>query len=132
MPHDRVVSCLFKVTSYTRQTIYAAVATGYDPLLDNDPELACTPWASVKQRIALGERAGEKVCRIGSGFGSEEEHPELTGFHWARTKGFWLHANPQIPVHRRDQLKRLIRYTGRGAVSLERLVDDAIETGRGY
>jgi Putative transposase len=25
------------------------------------------------------------------------------------------------PAHRRDQLERLIRYTGRGAVSLERL-----------
>ena len=113
-------------------TIDAAVATCYDSLLDNDPELACIIAASVKQRIALEERAGEKVRHIGSGFGSEEEHPELTGSHWTRIKGFWLHANTQIPVHRRNQLKRLIRYTGRGAVSLERLVEDAIGTGRDY
>jgi hypothetical protein len=36
-----------------------------------------------------------------------------------------LHANTAIPAHRRDQLERLLRYTGRGAVSLERLEEDA-------
>jgi hypothetical protein len=30
-----------------------------------------------------------------------------------------------VPAHRRDQLERLIRYTARGAVSLERLEADA-------
>jgi hypothetical protein len=44
-----------------------AVATGDDPLLDNEPELARTMAASVMQRIAFGERAGEKVHHIGSG-----------------------------------------------------------------
>jgi hypothetical protein len=35
--------------------------------------------------------------------------------------GFSLHANTSVPAHRRDQLERLLRYTARGAVSLERL-----------
>jgi hypothetical protein len=39
--------------------------------------------------------------------------------------GFSLHANTDIPAHRRDQLERLIRYTSRGAVALERLTEDA-------
>jgi len=39
--------------------------------------------------------------------------------------GFSLHAPTQIPAHRRDLLERLIRYTARGAVSLERLTQDA-------
>jgi len=39
--------------------------------------------------------------------------------------GFSVHANTAIPAHRRDQLERLIRYTARGAVSLERLEQDA-------
>ncbi len=43
------------------------MATGDDPLLDNEPELARTMAASVQQRIAFGERAGEKVHHIGSG-----------------------------------------------------------------
>jgi hypothetical protein len=35
-------------------------AVGYDPLLDNEPELARTMAASVKQRIAFGSTSGRK------------------------------------------------------------------------
>jgi hypothetical protein len=100
------------------------VATGYDPLGEDEPELARTPWASVQQRIAFGERAGQKVRRIGSGFGYEGERPALTGTRCASMHGFSLHANVSVPAHRRDQLERLFRYTARGAVSLERLEAD--------
>ena len=101
------------------------VATGYDPLRETAPELARTMAASVQQRLAFGERAGHKVRRIGSGFGAEDEAPRLTGPHCASVNGFSLHAHTQIPAHRRDQLERLLRYTARGAVSLERLQADA-------
>jgi len=103
----------------------AAVATGYDPLLDTEPALARTMAASVKQRIAFGERAGQKVRRIGSGFGDEGERPALTGPRCISVNGFSLHANTEIPAHRRNQLERLMRSTARGAVSLERLAQDA-------
>src|SRR5712691_3639684 len=81
--------------------------------------------ASVTQRIACGERAGQHVRRMGSGFGDEGERPALTGPRCASVNGFSLHANPQVPAHRRDQLERLLRYTARGAVALERLAEDA-------
>jgi Putative transposase len=55
----------------------------------------------------------------------EGEAPRLTGPRCASVNGFSLHANTQIPAHRRDQLEQLIRYTARGAVSLERLTQDA-------
>jgi hypothetical protein len=102
-----------------------AVATGYDPLLSEAPELARTLAASVMQRIAFGERAGQPVRRIGSGFGYEGESPALTGPRCASVHGFSLHANTQVPAHRRDQLERLLRYTARGAVALERLEEAA-------
>jgi hypothetical protein len=35
-----------------------------------------------------------------------------------------LHTNTQVPAHRREQLARLLRYTARGAVALERLQED--------
>jgi hypothetical protein len=103
----------------------AAVATGYDPLRDDAPELARTMAASVQQRLAFGERTGQQVRSIGAGFGAEGEAPRLTGPRCASVQGFSLHANTQVPAHRRDQLERLIRYTARGAVSLERLAQDA-------
>lgn len=110
---------------YLETGIDDAVATGYDPLRDTTPELARTMAASVQQRIAFGDRAGQHVRRIGSGCGHEGEAPRLTGPRCARVHGFSLHANTAIPAHRRDQLERLIRSTAGGAVSLERLVQDA-------
>src|SRR5262245_35598076 len=52
---------------------------------------------------------------------ARRQHP---GPRCASVRGFSLHANTQVPAHRRDQLERLIRYTARGAVSLERLAQD--------
>src|SRR5499426_1286525 len=86
------------------------VATGYDPLRDTAPELARTMAASVQQRIAWGERAGQQVRRLGSGFGYEGEAPRLMGPHCASVNGLSLHANTSSPAHRRDQLEQLLRY----------------------
>ena len=120
----RVIRTLRRL-GYLAAGMDGSVVTGYDPLLDNEPELARAMAASVKQRIAFGERAGQKVRRIGSGFGYEGEQSALTGPRCASVNGFSLHANTGIPAHRRDQLERLIRYTARGALSLERLEQDA-------
>ena len=92
--------------------------------MSDEPVLARTTVASVQQRIAFGERAGQQVRRIGSGFGYAGEHPALTGPRCVSVNGFSLHANTQVPAHRRDQLERLIRYMARGAVALERLEED--------
>jgi hypothetical protein len=90
-----------------------------------NPELARALAASVQQRIAFGERAGQQVRRIGTGLGHEGEAPTLIGTRCASVHGFSLHANIQVSAHRRDQLERLIQYTARSAVSLERLTQDA-------
>jgi hypothetical protein len=119
----RVIRKLCRL-GYLEADIDTAVATGYDPLGEDEPDLARTMAASVQQRMAFGERAGQKVRRIGSGFGYEGERPALTGTRCAVVHGFSLHANVSVPAHRRDQLERLIRYTARGAVSLERLEAD--------
>jgi hypothetical protein len=120
----RVIRKLLQL-GYLETGIDTPIATGYDPLADDEPELARTMAASVQQRIAFGKRADQQVRRIGAGFGDEGERPSLTGARCASVNGFTLHANTQVPAHRRDQLERLIRYTARGAVSLERLEKDA-------
>ena len=110
---------------YLEAGLDATVATDYGPWRDDAPALARTMAASVQQRLAFGERTGQQVRRIGAGFGSEGERPLLRGARCASVHGFSLHANTQVPAHRRDQLERLIRSTARGAVSLERLEQDA-------
>src|SRR5262249_18296806 len=94
---------------------------GMIPLRDSAPALARTMAASVQHRIACGERAGQHVRRIGA----EGEAPRLTGPRCASVHGFSLHANTAVPAHRRDQFEQLLRYPARGAVSLERLQEDA-------
>src|SRR5262252_7924805 len=120
----RVIRTLQRL-SYLEAGTDDVVATEHDPLRDDAPELARTLAASVQQRLAFGERAGQRVRRLGAGFGHAGEAPTLTGPRCASVQGFSLHANTQVPAHRRDQLERLIRYTARGAVSLERLAQDA-------
>ena len=62
--------------------------TGYDPARDEDPDRARPLAASVQQRMACGERAGQQVRRIGSGFGYEGESPTLSGPRCASGNGF--------------------------------------------
>src|SRR5215813_4409289 len=85
---------------YLEAGLDATVATDYDPLRDDAPELARTMAASVQQRIAFGERAGQQVRHIGAGFGSEGERPLLSGPRCASVHGFSLHANTHVPAHR--------------------------------
>src|SRR5262249_56857470 len=73
----RVIRTLRRL-GYLETGLDAAVATEYDPLRDHEPALARTMAASVQHRIAGGERAGQQVRRIGSGFGSEGQAPRLT------------------------------------------------------
>src|SRR6266487_569326 len=47
------------------------------------------------------------------------------GEYWVLSLSGNCCAHTHIPAHRRDQLECLIRYTARGAVSLERLEQDA-------
>ncbi len=127
----RVIRALRKL-GYLEADTQDVVPTGYDPASDEEPELArtmaqvrSTPNVTRWQRIAFGERAVQRVRRIGSGFGYEGENPTLTETRCASINGFSLHANTSVPAHRRDQLERLLRYTARGAVSLERLEQGA-------
>src|SRR4029453_1249091 len=61
---------------YQEAGLAAAVATGYDPLCDDAPALALALGPSVQQRLAFGERTGQQVRRLGSGFGAEGEAPK--------------------------------------------------------
>lgn len=61
-------------------------------LVSDEPEIARTLAACVQQHIAFGERAGQQVRRMGSGFGYAGEHPVRTDTRCASINGFSLHA----------------------------------------
>ncbi|HSF31718.1 MAG TPA: hypothetical protein VLK82_14745, partial [Candidatus Tectomicrobia bacterium] len=47
----------------------------------------------IQKSTRYGDRAGQQVRRIGSGFASEGERPTLSGPRCASVHGFSLHAN---------------------------------------
>jgi len=76
--------------------------------------------ASVQSKIALGERQGQRVRRLGS-MGPSDFHSELKGPLCAMAAGFSLHAEVYCAPWERDKLEKLCRYIARPAVSEERL-----------
>ena len=93
--------------------------TGAEDSQEEPALLDAMAAASVQGRIALGERAGRAVLRVGPG-----PAPEVTfvpGELCAALDGFSLHARVHIRRGDRDRLERLCRYVARPALSTERL-----------
>jgi hypothetical protein len=83
--------------------------------------LASCMAASIKYRIALGERAGQRVRRLGTMAECFYEEARLTGSRCAALGGFSLHANTACEAGERDKLERLCRYVARPALAMDRL-----------
>ena len=72
------------------------------------PPSSPAPWRPpCSSASPLASGPGQQVRRIGSGFGDAGETLILAGPRCASVHGFSLHANTQVPAHRRDQLERL-------------------------
>jgi len=102
-----------------------AVETDRPDWLDKDfadsDQLSAALAASSAMRIAFGERAGQRVRRIGRGFGYEEELPIAKGKRCYSVKGFTIHANRYIGPQERGKLEELLAYGARGSFANERL-----------
>ena len=96
-PEDQPSGHALRQFGYLEPSLAAAVATGYDPLRDDAPELAQTLAASVQQRIAFGERAGQQVRRIGSGFGDAGGTPRSPVPAVPASTGFPSTPTPRSP-----------------------------------
>ena len=81
------------------------------------PELQA---ASIQSRIAMGERKGGYVRRLGT-IDFDRLKPERTGHLCAQVAGFSLHAAVYCKPWKRDKLEMLCRYITRPAVAEERL-----------
>jgi hypothetical protein len=92
-----------------------------DPLFADHPSLVAAADASIRNRIAFGPNAGQKVRKIGSGFGYLEEIPLAKGHLCYSVNGFSLHAATAVKALQRERLKQLVEYIARGPISNERL-----------
>src|SRR5690606_36354950 len=92
-----------------------------DEVFTDHPSYAEAVSASISSMIAFGPHRGEKVRKIGSGFGYEGESPLIKGEKCATVNGFSLHASTHVGRSKRDQLKRLVKYIARPPVASSRL-----------
>ena len=92
-----------------------------DKCFAESEQLSAAATASTKMMIAFGERAGQKVRRIGRGFDYEEELPMVKGPRCSTANGFTIHANRYLGAQERGKLEELLSYGARGAFSNERL-----------
>jgi hypothetical protein len=92
-----------------------------DPLFENQSSLALATQNSIVGRIAFGPNAGNRVTKIGSGFGYMEEIPLAKGKRCYSVNGFSLHTNTSINTLQREKLSGLIEYIARGPLANARL-----------
>ena len=92
-----------------------------DSLFRDHKTLAMATSSSIVGTIVFGPNAGQKVTRIGSGFGYYEEIPLAKGHRCFSINGFSLHANTSNSTLARDSLRKLVEYISRGPLSNERL-----------
>ncbi len=91
----------------------------FDELSEASPSLAGIYSASVQGRVALGQRSGRRVMRVGS----DPNSPWVTSRTplQAHLEGFDLHAAVSIGGDDRARLERLCRYILRPPVAQNRL-----------
>ncbi len=78
--------------------------------------LAELATASMQGTVALGERAGQQLLRLGIATDADNARHDNTPAH-----GFNLHAGLRVPAHDRRRLEKLCRYVLRGPIAEERL-----------
>jgi len=112
----RVIRFL-KKKGYFQDEIDAALPDGDMTQEELLPELQA---ASVQSRIAMGERRGQRVRRLGA-LESRDYQPQLKGSLCATSAGFSLHAEVYCAPWEREKLEKLCRYIARPAIAEDRL-----------
>ncbi len=108
-----------RVVRYLTKKGYSIDDFSEGPFAFEQPAMAELTGASIQSRIALGERAGQKVRRVGNDASKGDVY--RIGNRCSVCDGFSLHANVKIDGKDRDKLEKLCRYTARPPVALERL-----------
>jgi hypothetical protein len=88
---------------------------------DSEPDgIGLCDGASIKNMIAYGARAGQRVRRLRLNVSGTE--PVIRGELVAEMHGFNLKADKLVKAHQRWKLARLVRYVARPPIAVDRLV----------
>ena len=116
------------VGTISSRTIRALKHKGYrvDEFCDEQMSDAAETYsevqsASVQSLIALGERRGKKVRRLGIEESASFEGAIIEGPRCASVNGFSLHANIFCLAEEREKLEHMARYIARPPVAMDRL-----------
>ena len=90
-------------------------------LADDQPLLAGLADASIRGRIATGERSGRSVRRLGDRIDPEDMEDDAAQTTCVAGGGFSLHAGVVVPPGDRTRLEHLCRYVARPPVATGRL-----------
>ena len=91
-----------------------------DSLFEESDSIHLATQASLSGRIAFDPHAGQRVRRLGGGFGYDEEVPFAKGPLSYTQNGFSIHAARSINSLDRKGLEQLITYIARGPFSNDR------------
>ena len=90
-------------------------------LADDQPLLAGLADASIRGRVATGQRSGRGVQRLGDRIDPEDMQDDASQTTCVAGGGFSLHAGVVVPPRDRTRLEHLCRYVARPPVATERL-----------
>jgi hypothetical protein len=90
-------------------------------LADDQPLLAGLADASIRGRVATGQRSGRGVQRLGDRIDPEDMQDDPAQATGVAGGGFSLHAGVVVPPNDRTRLEHLCRYVARPPVATQRL-----------
>jgi len=125
---DRVIKLLRK-RGYLKEEADEVDTPPLDESFDQHPSYRDAVAASIRGMIAFGPNAGQKVRKIGNGFGFEGESPMIKGPKCATIHGFSLHAATHVGKHQRDKLEKLVRYMASPPVAGSRFKESSSHLG---
>jgi hypothetical protein len=119
---ERIVATLARrlVRLLERRGLLEADPAEADPLAGDESVLGELYAASVRNRVASGPRAGQRIARLGDRIDADAVE-RFEGERCAHVAGVSLHANVSVPARDRKRLERLCRYVARPPLATERL-----------
>jgi hypothetical protein len=112
---------LLRTLALVRTPIHLGSQTSSGSSSSGSHRVTCLADASIRGRIATGQRAGRGVQRLGDRIDPEDMEDGAARATCVAGGGFSLHAGVVVPSGDRERLEHLCRYVARPPVATGRL-----------